>query len=344
MADRGRRRPTILDVARLAGVSKSTVSNVVRGLPSVSPETRRRVRRAIDRLGYRPNVLARDLARRRTTLIGALVSGLADPFSAALLGSLERAASVRGYGLLVAATEARADLERERLDDLLRYRVAGLLFLASSGDPAVARELRAQDVPAVFISCRGTAGDAVVVDDVRGGLTVATHLLALGHTRIAYVSGHAVEASTDRARLAGLRRGLTARGLQPTAILPWRLGPDGRPEASAVARIATLLARRGGPTAVVCANDACAIDVLDLADRLGLAVPARLSVVGFDDIPLAGLARISLTTVAQPLPELARLGIGRLIDRIEGRRQGPPEVRLLEPRLVRRATTGPAPA
>jgi DNA-binding LacI/PurR family transcriptional regulator len=342
MRDRGRRRPTIVDVARLAGVSKSTVSNVLRGA-RVSAESRRRVQDAVDRLGYRPNVLARELARRRSAVIGAIVPALTDPFAAALLNLVEREAVGRGYGLLVAATGTRRDLERARLDDLLRRRVGGLLFLAWSGDAAVARELRAQEVPTVFVSCRGPAGDVVAVDDVRGGTMVAQHLLGLGHRRIAYVAGHAVEPGTDRARLAGLRRGLAARGLGPVATLRWRLGPDGRADATAVGRIAALLGGRDAPTALACANDACAIGILELADRLGIAVPARVSVVGFDDIPLAALARISLTTVAQPLADLAHLGVGRLIDRIEGRRDGPAEVRLLAPRLVPRGTTGPAP-
>lgn len=338
----GVRRPTIVDVARLAGVSKSTVSNVVRGERGVSEATRRRVEEAIRRLGYLPNVLARDLARRRTALIGAIVSSLTDPFAASLLALIEREAALAGYGLLVAATGARQDLERARLEDLLRRRLAGLLFVACSGSTQVARELRAQGMPAVFVSCRGPAGDVVVVDDLRGGTMVAEHLLRLGHRRIAYVAGHGVEPGTDRARLAGLRRGLTARGLEPVATLRWRLDVDGRPEPTVVGQVATLLASRSAPSAVACANDACAIAVLELADRLGIPVPTRLSVVGFDDIPLASLTRISLTTIAQPVADLARLGVASLLDRVEGRRRGPPEVRLLAPRLVSRGTTAPA--
>ena len=338
-----RRTPTIRDVARLAGVSRSTVSNVVRGEGRVSTGTRRRVEEAIAKLGYRPNVLARDLARRRTALVGVLVSGLADPFSAALLERIERAATGRGYDLLVAATGARAGVERTRLEHLVRYRVTGVLLLASSGHPAVARELRTQELPAVSVSCRGPVGDAVVVDDERGGALAAEHLLGLGHRRIAYVAGP-VEAGTDRARLAGLRRRLAARGLEPLAVLRWRVDARSRPTRATVARLAALLEAPGAPTAAFCSNDAAAVGVLEAADRRGVPVPGQLSVMGFDDIPLAALARISLTTVAQPLAELARLGIDRLIDRIEGRRDGPPEIHLLEPRLVVRGTTGPPPA
>ena len=160
-----RRHPTILDVASHAGVSKSTVSNVVRGLPGVSEATRRRVRSSIRELGYRPNVLARQLVQQRTSILGVVVGDLANPFFAEMAKSVERHAAARGYTAMFCNTEGDSQSELAGIETLLEHRVAGIVFLAFSGDSRTMQETLQHQVPAVFVSCRAEWGDVVSVDD-----------------------------------------------------------------------------------------------------------------------------------------------------------------------------------
>src|SRR6266702_8092156 len=184
---RVRRPPTILDVASHAGVSKSTVSNVVRGLPGVADSTRRRVRTAIKQLGYRPNILARQLVQQRTNILGVVVGDLANPFYAEMAKSVERHAAARGYTAMFCNTEGDSQSELAGVETLLEHRVAGSVFLAVSGDSRTMQETLQHQIPAVFVSCGAEWGDVVSVDDEGGGRMGTVHLVDAGHRRIAYL-------------------------------------------------------------------------------------------------------------------------------------------------------------
>src|SRR6267154_2289950 len=314
-----RRPPTILDVASRAGVSKSTVSNVVRGLPGVSEATRGRVRMAIDQLGYRPNVLARQLVQQRTSILGVVVGDLANPFFAEMAKSVERHAASRGYTAMFCNTEGDSQSELAGVETLLEYRVAGI----------------------VFLGCKADWGDVVSVDDVRGGKLSANHLIESGHRRIAYVSIPELEDESDFSRWQGYSEALSQSGLGPPTRISWS-PPSDQARVDGVER--KLLEVFTGPTrstAVVASNDVAAISLQEFADRFSIRVPQDLSIVGFDDVPMAGLARISLTTVAQPRDELAKLGIATIADRIERKLKGPPRTTLVGVRLVTRRSTAP---
>src|SRR5256714_7868546 len=183
-----RRPPTILDVASHAGVSKSTVPNVVRGLPGVSEATRRRVRFAIDEFGYRPNVLARQLVQQRTSILGVVVGDLANPFFAEMAKSVERHASARGYTAMFCNTEGDSQSELAGVETLLEHRVAGIVFLAFSGASRTMQETLQHQIPAVFVSCGAEWGDVVSVDDEVGSRLRAKPLIEFGHRRIAFLS------------------------------------------------------------------------------------------------------------------------------------------------------------
>jgi LacI family transcriptional regulator len=336
-----RRPPTILDVASRAGVSKSTVSNVVRGLPGVSEATRGRVRMAIDQLGYRPNVLARQLVQQRTSILGVVVGDLANPFFAEMAKSVERHAASRGYTAMFCNTEGDSQSELAGVETLLEYRVAGIVFLAFSGDSRTMQETLEHQVPVVFLSCKADWGDVVSVDDVRGGKLSANHLIEVGHRRIAYVSIPELEDESDFSRWQGYTEALSQSGLGPPIRISWS-PPSDQAQVDGVER--KLLEVFTGPTrstAVVASNDVAAISLQEFADRFSLRVPQDLSIVGFDDVPMAGLARISLTTVAQPRDELAKLGIATIADRIERKLKGPPRTTLVGVRLVTRMSTAP---
>ncbi|MHB8611439.1 MAG: LacI family DNA-binding transcriptional regulator [Candidatus Dormibacteraceae bacterium] len=336
-----RRQPTILDVASHAGVSKSTVSNVVRGLPGVSEATRRRVRAAIASLGYRPNVLARQLVQQRTSILGVVVGDLANPFFAEMAKSVERYAAARGYTAMFCNTEGDSQSEVAGVEMLLEYRVAGIVFLAFSGDSRTMQETLEHEVPVVFVSCKAPWGDVVSVDDVRGAQLATNHLIEGGHRRIAFVSIPELADQSDIARWNGYSQALSAEGAGQATRISWS-PPEDHAQVDGVER--KLLEVFTGPervTAVVASNDVAAIYLQEFADRVDLRVPDDLSIVGFDDVPMAGLARIALTTVAQPRDELAKLGIDTIADRIEHRLEGPPRTTLVGVDLVKRRSTAP---
>lgn len=340
-ATASRRQPTILDVALHAGVSKSTVSNVVRGLTGVSEPTRTRVLAAIDALGYRPNVLARQLVQQRTSILGVVVGDLANPFFAEMAKSVERHASVRGFTAMFCNTEGDADAEMAGVETLLQHRVAGIVFLAFSGDSRIMKKTLQYQVPVVFVSCIADWGDVVSVDDRHGGRIATTHLIEAGHRRIAYLSIPELEDQSDRSRWEGYRDSLEQAGFGPPVRVHW--SPRSRTaEVDGVERdLVDVFRGSDRATAVFAANDVAAISLQEFADSVRIRVPEDLSIVGFDDVPMAGLARIALTTVAQPRDELARLGIATIAERIERGLKGPPTSTLVEVELVTRRSTAP---
>jgi len=336
-----RRHPTILDVASRAGVSKSTVSNVVRGVASVSEATRRRVATAIEELGYRPNVLARQLVQQRTSMLGVVVGDLANPFFAEMAKSVERHAAAHGFTAMFCNTEGDSQSELAGVETLLQHRVAGIVFLAFSGDSRTMEETLRQHIPAVFVSCSAEWGDVVSVDDRLGGRIATDHLIEAGHRRIAFLSIPELEERSDRARLEGYRAALQDAGLPGGVRLSWSPPADHALLDGVERPLLDAFTGDGRATAVFASNDVAAIALQEFADRVHLKVPGDLSIVGFDDVPMAGLARIGLTTVAQPRDELARLGIAAIAGRIDRKLKGPPRTTLVDARLVARRSTAP---
>jgi DNA-binding LacI/PurR family transcriptional regulator len=336
-----RRQPTILDVASLAGVSKSSVSNVIRGVDGVSEQTRLRVQEAIDELGYRPNVLARHLVQQQTNVLGVVVGDLANPFFAEMAKAVEKHAASRGYTAMFCNTEGDAESELAGVESLLEHRVAGFIFLASSADSRTMRETLEHHVPTVFLACRDDWGDVVAVDDVSAGRLATQHLLALGHRRIAYLSIPEMEDRSDVARWQGYREAMEAVKARRLVKISWS-PPSDTAEVDGVKRpLYSVLTGSDRLSAVFASNDLAAIYLQEFADRIHVHVPMQLSIVGFDDVPMAGLARISLTTLAQPREQLARVAIDTVTARINGRLQGPPTTTLVEVELVTRGSTGP---
>ena len=314
------RNVTIFDVARAAGVSKSTVSNVVRGVDRVSDETRLRVLDVIEQLHYKPNGIARQFVKRQTTMIGVLVGDLGNAYHAHLAQVVERALFRQGHTTMFCNIEGDEELAIAGVNALLEQRVAGFVFLALiERTPQLAESLRRADIPMVAIGLRQEWTDSVGPNDRDGGRLATQHLLDLGHRRIGYVRTATVEAGGDRARHAGYVDAVRKAGVEPTPPLWWQPGWD----AIRVGRSATPLARalRGpeAPTAVFVWNDFGAIGLIDACEEAGIDVPGDLSVVGFDDIAMASLGRISLTTISQPLDFQAEKAVAMLLDRINGR-------------------------
>jgi LacI family transcriptional regulator len=314
---RERKAPTIFDVAAAAGVSKSTVSNVVRGV-EVSEATRARVVRAIERLNYKPNAIARQFVQQRTTMLGVLVGDLSNPYYAQMAQVAERAAFHRGYTTMFCNIEGEEKIAVAGVEALLEHRIAGIVFLAFIANTSPLEDaLRRAGVPIVFLGLSERWGDSVGPQDTQGGRLATQHLLELGHERIAYVRTPLVERSGDRARYAGYRAAMRKAGLAPLAPLQWDPGAGTVRAGRTRLDLAAGLEGHEAPTAMFVSNDIGAIAMIETCETLGFAVPADVSIVGFDDIALAGLHRISLTTVAQSLDFQAERAVALLLERIE---------------------------
>ena len=338
--ERGARPPTLIDVAQSAGVSPSTVSNVVRGSDVVAARTRRRVLTAIAELGYRPNALARHLLAGRATTIGIIARDLRNPFFAEMASLVEREVAGFGFATMFCATDGDPEREEQAIELMLDHRVTGLVILSFLGRPELIATRINDQIPVVFVAAEEPWADSVTVDEHRGGEIVARHLIELGHRRLAFIGPQQPDRA-DARRLEGFLRAAADAGLQPT-VVAWD-PPDGQPSIDGVAvEWASILAGAGPRTGIFAANDFAAIDLLDVADALGVRVPEALSVVGFDDVDMARLRRINLTTVSQPRDSLVRLGVGALLGRIDGRITGAPHVTQASVALTIRGSTAPA--
>jgi LacI family transcriptional regulator len=327
----------ILDVARRARVSASTVSHVVNGTRFVSDDSRSRVERAIEALGYRPNGLARSLRRGRSHTLGLVVPDSANPFFAEVGREIEAAAFEAGFSVVLCNTENDRERERLYLNVLARNQVDGVLLVAAGERSGFLRG--ALPLVALDREASGTGIDCVIADHRSGGQLATRHLAALGHRRIGHVAGP-TRVSSSAARLAGYRDGLRQAGLPFDGALV-RHG-DFHPE-SGRAAARELLALTDPPTAIFAGNDLMAFGVLRAAAEAGRAVPRDLALVGYDDIELARYAVPALTTVAQPKREMAREAL-RLMARRLGAGRLEPQERLLPVSLEVRQTCGGAPS
>lgn len=327
---------TIKDVAAKAGVSTGTVSNVLTGRPSVRPAVAARVREAMVGLDYSPNGVARSLRGKRTRTVGLVVPDNANPFFAETSRAIEHACAAAGFALMLCNTGRSLDREAAAIELLLEKRADGII-VATSDNPRALAQVVAAGVPLVVIDhdATGLAADAVLVDHRRGGELAARHLVALGHRRLACITG--LPAHANATRIRGFRAVLAEAGVD----LPDAAVRESDTHAEGGYRAARdLLARDPAITAIFAANDLVALGVVRASHDLGRPVPGRLSVVGYDDIGLAAQVLPRLTTVRQPLAEIGRRAIEVLVHRLADR-GGPAERWVLPVELVARESTGP---
>jgi LacI family transcriptional regulator, galactose operon repressor len=330
-------RVTIRDVAAEAGVSVATVSKVLNDRYGVAADTDARVRRVIDELGYEASIVAQSLRNRRTNVIGVLIADL-EPFSAELLKGAADAIRESGFELVVYSaggrTSDRVGWERRYLSRLSGTLIEGAMIVT----PTVVDVNYGAPIVAVDPHTGPSGLPTVDSDNLRGARMVTDHLLELGHRRIAMLAGRP-DLESAHLREQGYRQALAAAGIDIDEELVQLGGYEPAPSAEAARR---LLGVREPPTAVFAANDVSAIAVLGVARELGIAVPERLSVVGFDNIPESVLCSTPLTTVDQHIHEMGRRAMDMLIHLI---RQEPLEAAhvTLPTELVVRGSTAPPP-
>jgi DNA-binding LacI/PurR family transcriptional regulator len=332
--ERHTRPPTIRDVAERAGVSKSLVSLVLRESDRVSETSRTAVLAAIDDLGYRPSAVARSLVNRRSGLMGIITSGARDAFHADVVEGVSSYinASKRGLIPLILYSDHAEAHETRVADRFLELRVESLILMGSAqSDTALEGYGRVVPTATVGRYVDSPLIDVVVNDDARGAELATRHLLELGHRRIAHITGGAGNGARERE--ASFRRTMAEAGCEPIVVPGTYLQEGGREGARRLQDHAS-----GLPTAVFAANDLCAIGAMDVFKSAGLAIPDDISIVGYDDIPFAGLRAIDLTTINQPAFQMGETAARLLCERVgTGSTEG--TTVLIEPALVVRSTT-----
>ncbi len=324
-------RPTMKDVARLAGVSVQTVSVVVNDKAVVSAETRDRILAAIDELGYRPQAVARSLRTGTTNTIGLMVADITNPFFSRMADAVEDHAHAAGYNVILYNTHSDPERERTYLHIAAQRWVDGMLFVTTTDTLHGLRELQDADIPVVAIDRipNGYDGPSVILDNTRTGTMVAEHLLDLGHQRLAHICGP-LDLRLSIERLESFHEAIRARGLEP---LPHAVGDAAWSCESGYDSMRGLLSRDPAPTAVFASNDRLAIGAMRAASEAGLRIPQDISVVGVDNIELAPYQTPPLTTVRQSLSDVATLATRILLDLVAGRLPERTQV-VFEPELI----------
>lgn len=332
------KRTTIVDVGRRAGVSTKTVSRVFNDSPNVSEEVRRRVRRAAAELHYHPNVFAQALVRRRSHLIGLLYDNPSPSYVINLqMGMIARLEGER-YRLMVVPVKAAGDSADAIVAQLRAAALDGVVIVPPmSDDPAILDRLDAAGIRCARIAPTDMLDRApgTMMDDTAAAREIAEHVIALGHRAIAIIKGPPTHPSSH-ARTAGFQAALDAAGIAVPSerIIQGEYNVD-----SGIAAARRLLAGTDRPTAILAQNDDMAAGALLAARELGFDVPGDLSVVGFDDSEVARVTWPRITTIRQPVFDMAFACADVLIAELEGRETEP--LRLLPYELLRRGSTAP---
>jgi DNA-binding LacI/PurR family transcriptional regulator len=330
-------RVTLKDVANHAGVSVTTVSNVVRDWPYVAEETRVKVQSSISELGYSPHPIAQGLRTGQTQVIGFIVPDLSNPYFASMVSVAEDVAQEHGYSLLVFNSHEDDARQSESIQRATKRWVDGLLIAHIASLHPNANIFHNVTIPTVLIdrTLDGYVGPSCTLDNFRAAELATNHLCDLGHKRIAHLAGHR-GALPARERLNGYLRAIQTHHLEYRRIIDVANGAWGCDEGYQAMR--QLLQDDVLPTAVFASNDRMAIGASSAIHEARLRVPEDISLVGVDDIEVSQYLNPGLTTVRQPLERMARVGIDLLLRLI--RLENPSDIHLvLEPQLVMRQST-----
>ena len=330
---------TLRDVARHAGVSARTVSNVVNDFPHISPAMRAKVQAALSELNYKPNLLARSLRQGRTGIITLLLPEIAVPYFGELAHEVVERASERGYTVMIDETGGKPGRERALLDAAAQSSWVDGVLLSSMG--LHGRDLAGLEpsMPVVLLGERtaGTALDHVGIDNVQAAREVVRHLIDSGRRRIAAIGGSASASdATSRLRLRGYRQELRTAALPADGL--YARTPDYTP-ASGAAAIRSLLSRDDRPDGLFCFSDPLAAGVLRELYEQGLSAPSDISVAGFDDTAEARFATPSLTSIRPDKAKIATVALDMLIQRMQGSEAKPRDVRVGYELIVRESSS-----
>lgn len=326
-------RARLKDVAEATGFSANTVSLALRGSSRLPEETRDRILKAAEQLNYRPNKIARSLVRSASRTIGLVMTNIMNPTLTLAARTIEKELTKAGYAMMFAASDSSVENERRAVELFISYQVDGILVYPANHQEF--RHLRAADdggTPVLMlVDLPGSGLDTVTIDDKAGAYKAVRHLCAAGHRRIAMLDAGRALANFDKMR--GARQAATEAGLGEDAIVMFE--PAGHSPAHGYAAMEKIAASDPRPTALFASTDQLAIGALHWCREKGVAVPADIAIVGYDNTEISRYGALPLTTVNYAADEISRLGVDRILTRIEDfDAWGAPQVELIEPELV----------
>lgn len=330
---------TMLRVAELASVSIATVSRVINAPERVAPQTRERVLQAMRQLGYSYNAVAGSLSRQRTMTLGLIIPTITNPIFAESTRGVQAFATTQNYSLLIGNTDYQADAEEQLVRTFRQHRVDGMIVTSSHAESPALLEAQEFGIPVVLTYSSRTRSPlpSVGVDNAAGAATAVGYLVRLGHQRIGMLAGTFSASDRSYARYEGYRAGLAAHNITPDPGLLVEVAYSLEHGATGLLR---LLDQPDPPTAVFCSNDILAFGAIRAALDRGLRVPEDVSIVGFDDSPMAAITNPRLTTISQPAYEMGYRACEMLCALIDDV-QLPSHTMLLPTELRIRETTAP---
>lgn len=331
---------TIYDVAREAGVSMATVSRVVNNNPNVKPQTRKKVYEAIERLGYRPNAVARGLASKKTTTVGVVIPDIANANFAEVARGIEDIANMYHYNIILSNADKRKDKEIRVINTLLEKQVDGLLFMGGAVTEDHVQAFKTSNVPIVLCATTDDKGDipSVDIDHEGAAFDAVGKLIAEGHRSIAMISGTLQDPANGYARYQGYKRALEQAGIAYREEYV-RIG-NYRYE-SGIDATQYFLNLSDRPTAIFAATDEMAIGAIHCIQDSGLSVPDDVSVISVDNSRISSMVRPLLTTVAQPMYDIGAVSMRLLTKLMKKETVENAKVTLPHELIVRRSVAGP---
>ncbi|MFB9750101.1 LacI family DNA-binding transcriptional regulator [Paenibacillus hodogayensis] len=330
-------KTTIYDVAREAGVSIATVSQVINGKGKISEERRQEIMQIMERLSYQPSVIASALTGKKTYTLGLLIPDISNPFFAEVARSVEDQGNQHGYSLIICSTDNKDERVERYLSLLQQKSVDGIIIGTGVENKEILNPLMESSIPTILIA-RDMAGldlQTVLVDDFAGGTMAAQHLLELGHQALA-VLAEDPKVSSSRERIRGFKETLVGSGIDLPGHWVQTCKDDLVKEGKLKAK--ALLQQTQRPTALFCCNDLLAIGALQAAKELGVKVPRDLSIVGFDNTILATVTDPPLTSVSQPTESMGKLAVDLIIEQLKTKVGSTPR-RVLSPELCIRGSS-----
>ncbi|TXT42077.1 MAG: LacI family transcriptional regulator [Spirochaetes bacterium] len=335
---------TIKTIAQKAGVSAAAVSKALNGSPDIGAATREKILSLCAELGYTRNQAARSLVTNRSSTLGLLIPDISTPIYPEIFKGLDAQAKKRGYRIFLCDTNRTISMEEDYVRILLEQRVQGIVIAPVSNDVSHIQRIVRGRVPILYIG--GKVNDEmenyVATDNQMGSRLAISHLVDLGHRRIAMICDN-YGTKTKKDRIAGYRAEMTAKGLDPWIVAGGSDHPEGMEYGYRMFRnlfdLSASEAKAARPSAIYTSSDMVALGVMKAAAELGVKIPQDISLVGYDDIMFASLPTVMLTTVAQPRFELGRLAIDLLCKAMEPSPQVETHRATLEPKLILRSTT-----
>ncbi len=329
-------RARLKDIAQATGFSANTVSLALRGSPRLPVETRERILKEAERLNYFPNHVARSLVSNVTRTIGLIMTDIMNPTLTLAARTIERELSRAGYAMMFAASDTSVEHEKRAIALFLAYQVDGMLIYPANH--AVCDHIKAvADGGTPVLLLAGPAGcgvDTVAIDDSTGAFKAVRHLCEKGHRNIAMLDGG--QSLDSQEKLQGARRAVRESGLPEDAITVF--APGGHSSAHGHAAMARVVALDPAPTALFASTDALAIGALRWCQENGIQVPEGLAIVGYDNTEIAEFNAVPLTTVNYAADEISRIGVERILKRINKEQVGEATTQLIEPQLIIRET------